>query len=43
MDLVGIVVTELANDSLDPIVIVGSKALSYEVLEVQGSGLAFVV
>lgn len=43
MDLVGIVVTELADDSLDPIVIVRSQTLSYEILEVQRSTLAFVV
>lgn len=43
MDLVGVVVTELADDFLDTIVIVGGETLAYEVLELQGSALAFII
>lgn len=33
MDLVGIVVAELADDSLDPIVVICSKTLPYEIFK----------
>jgi hypothetical protein len=43
MDLVRVVVTELADDFLDAVVIVASETLAYEVFELQGSTLAFII